>query len=128
MSEVFGFQENLGAGPPDAAVTKYYPSPGEVVVEVYDKIGNLLFMDSFDTGIGAPRTSCYVSENMFEVPYDREKGVPGTYISLKDAANSALFHWECPVDMPLPFDVPEYITSKPGSHHFKMWWGSHKAE
>ena len=125
MAETFGFEENLAVGPP-GQLAKYRPNPGEVVVEVYSELGELLNMDSFSAGIEAPRNSCYVSENMFEEPYDREFGVVATYTSLHDSVGRALLQWECSMGQLclMPFDVPQYITNKEGAHSVKFWWGS----
>ena len=121
--ERFDFQENLSAGPPDQ-LAKYRPLPGEVVLEVYDKDGRMVGMDSFDAGVEAPRCSCYVSCDMVANPFDRENGVAATFTSLRDMHQSALLQWECAVDMPLPFDIPNYMVDKPGAHRMKLWWGS----
>ena len=123
MAETFGFAENLSTGPP-GQMAKYRPDPGEVVVEVYSANGELLNLDSFNAGLGAPRNSCYVSENMFEQPYDRENGIAATFTSLNDAERKAILEWEGPFDMSLPFEVPQYIIDKPRAHSMKLWWGS----
>jgi len=122
MPETFGFKENFSAnGPPDL-VGKFKPDPGGVVVEVYDASGELLLTESFNGVRPAPRVSCYISENLFEKPFDRENGVPGTIHV--DGFLKASLEWECPVDFTLPFEVPEYILSTPGAHRLKAWWGS----
>ena len=125
MAETFAFEDNLSVGPP-GQLAKYRPNPGEVVVEVYSATGVLLNMDSFKANIEAPRNSCYVSQNMFEEPYDRENGVVATYTSLHDAVGTALLQWECVIGQLclMPFDVPQYITNKQGAHSVKLWWGS----
>jgi hypothetical protein len=122
MADVFGFRENFGTGGDLDQIGKYRPDPGEIIVEVYDKPGNMVFMDSFNAGIDAPRHSCYVGPNIKEEPYDKENGFCAT-VHVDSFAKCSL-EWECPIDAVLPFDVPTYIVSKPKAHHMKLWWGS----
>lgn len=122
MADVFGFRENMGAGPPDTALHKYRPAPGEVIVEVYNGEGRMIFMDSFQADVEAPRGSRCINADIFNKPYE---GIPATYHSLRDAAERAFLYWKCPVDAELPFEVPDYIL-KPDAHELRLWWGSHK--
>ena len=123
MADVFGFQESLSIGPSDQ-IGKYKPKPGEVIVEVYDDDGDLVGMDSFNGVRPAPKSACYISKNIFEDPWDRENGVAGTITVHNDAAGHVALEWECPVDFDLPFEIPQYITDKPGATKMKLWWGS----
>ena len=124
MADVFGFHEGLSTGPSDQ-LGKYKPSPGEVVVEVYDIDGDLLGMDSFNGVLPAPKTACYISKKIFEDPWDRENGIAGTITVFNDATQCVVLQWECSVEFDnLPFEIPQYIIDKPGATTMKLWWGS----
>lgn len=123
MAEAFGFKENFSAGPP-GRIDKHVPAPGEVVVEVYTDRDELVYIDRFNGVRPAPRNSIVVSKNMWENPWDNDNGVPGTFTALYDARGRAFLEWRCPVDMPLPFEIPQHITSQPGAAYMRCWWGS----
>jgi hypothetical protein len=124
MADVFGFEENLSIGP-SGQIGKHKPRSGEVVIEVYDEDGDLINLDTFNGVRPAPNTSCYISRDMFEDPWDRENGIAGTIVDHRDALRHVAMEWECPIDFDhLPFEIPQYIIDKPGATKMKIWWGA----
>jgi len=125
MAEHFDFHESFSASVNDFSTVilgKYKPEPGEVVVEAIGEDDEVLRMESLNGVPSAPRSSCYVSENMFADPWDRVNGHPGTVHV--DGFGKASLEWECPVDFRLPFDIPDYIRHTPGARCLRVWWGS----